>query len=95
MSEEPSEADDLAAALAVLSELRGEIEGAAGLEPDRRQRVLVEIDSIRARLRPAAVRREPSLRERVENLALDFETSHPAAADLVAQLSALLASMGI
>src|SRR5262245_53255905 len=90
-----SQAGTLAAALVVLDELRAEIADTLGLDAERRERVLTEIAEIRAHLRSVSPPREASVLDRVEQLALDFEASHPAAADLVSRLSTLLAGMGI
>lgn len=96
MSSDTPDADDLARAHALLGELAAEIQQSPGLEPERRRGMLREIDEIRTRL---GTDREPhdesSPLDVLEQLALDFEASHPTAADLVSRLSTMLANMGI
>jgi hypothetical protein len=82
-------------ALAVLGQLRRELESAHGLGDERRTRVLAEVDDIREWLRGTPdVRQEPA-RGGLEQLALEFESSHPAAAEQLNRLTTLLAGMGI
>jgi len=92
MSSEPGSGNpDLAGALETLSELRAELASAPGLEAERRTHVLAEIDEIREQLE----RREFATASRIEQIAIDIETSHPLAADLLNRVSTMLANMGI
>jgi len=69
--------------------------GGAERQPGQR-RGTVACDQIRTRLGTnREAHDESSPLDVLEQLALDFETSHPAAADLVSRLSTMLANMGI
>jgi len=90
------ESGDVQRALAVLGQLRRELEGAGGLSDERRTRVLAEVDDIRQWLDggAGAVRPERTPGS-LEQLALEFESAHPAAAEQLNRLTTLLAGMGI
>jgi hypothetical protein len=86
---------ELASARLTLAELEQQIRSAHDLDAERRQRVLDEIGELRALLDPASAARSPRGSDRLEQLALEFEVSHPSAAELLGRLANLLSSMGI
>jgi hypothetical protein len=88
--------EPVCSALAALADLRAELESKADLEARRRAQLLAEVDEIEALLRSAdRAAPAPATAERLEQLALEFEASHPEAAALLSRVSNLLASMGI
>jgi hypothetical protein len=80
-----------------LAALRTQIAAAPDLDRERRERALREVDALADLLKSpepgAGFTAESS--DRLQNLALEFEASHPQAAELIGRLTNLLASMGI
>jgi hypothetical protein len=92
-----SSIDSQRQARAELEALRREIRTAADLDGARRERALREIDALEDLLSGSRdAQSDPGgSGERIQKLALEFEASHPQAAELVGRLANLLASMGI
>lgn len=92
---EPSDFRDKKRALELLHALQSEIEEADGLDAQQRGRVLGEIREVQAFVAQSPVDRSETTLGRLESLAVEFETSHPTAAELLNRLANLLASAGI
>ena len=79
-----------------LQQLREEVGAAPDLDPKRRQHMLNEVSELEALLgRPERAGPPEGGAERLEQLAMEFEVSHPVAAELLGRLANLLSSMGI
>ena len=79
-----------------LQQLREEVGAAPDLDPARRQHMLNEVAEIETLLgRPEQTDAPEGGAERFEQLAMEFEVSHPVAAELLGRLANLLSSMGI
>lgn len=81
----------------ILEQLRRELDGAADLDPEVAQRVAKVADEIDRAIdqedRPSAG--HPSVTERLTEVAVQFEESHPTLSAAVARLIDGLAQMGI
>jgi hypothetical protein len=88
-----SKSGEVERARAALADLRAQLAAAEGIAPGRKTELLAELGDVERALTKADTGgRRP---ERLEQLALEFELSHPQAAELLNRLSVLLANMGI
>lgn len=84
---------------ALLDELHGALESADSVDPAAHEPLREVMEEIGRMLEAAGEERDAeervSLEERVEEMALDFEASHPTIAGVLNRLTHLLSSMGI
>ena len=84
---------------ALLDELHGALESADPVDPAVHEPLREVMEEIGQLLEATGEDRDaeerPSLEERVEKMALEFEVSHPTIAGVLNRLTHLLASMGI
>ena len=84
---------------ALLEELHGALESADPVDPGVREPLRAVMEEIGQALEPGDNDSEddsrPTLEARVEEIALEFEVSHPTIAGVLNRLTHLLSSMGI
>ena len=84
---------------ALLDELHGALESADSVDPSVHEPLREVMEEIGQVLEATGEEREaaerPSLEGRVEEMALEFEASHPTIAGVLNRLTHLLSSMGI
>jgi len=81
-----------------LEELHSELERSGPIGPDLEQPLREVLEDILAALEGAGAEGEPpadSLAERLQEMALEFETEHPTLAGTINRLTHALSSMGI
>ena len=97
--ERPVPARDPSELRALLDELHAALESADSVDPAVREPLREVMQEIGQVLETRGGEREgeerPSLEERVEEMALTFEMSHPTIAGVLNRLTHLLSSMGI